>query len=89
MSGNREAAFRLPNELICDAELSGSARRLAAVLYAHRGKTGGCRKSIRELSALCDMAEGTVKTALRRLIERGYLTRVKKYRYDARRACVV
>ena len=52
MRSINQPVFKLPNDLICNAQLKGSDRRLAAVLYAHHNGLGVCHKSIKELAAL-------------------------------------
>ncbi len=82
-------AFKLPNDLIRDPKLNGSARRLAAVLYSHHNGLGVCHKSLKELSALSGMATGTIRQAAKALCERGYVTTRQTYYYSQELRAVV
>ena len=85
----KQPVFKLPNDLIRDPELNGSARRLAAALYAHRNALGVCHKTVKALAALTGMAEGTVKRAAKQLNERGYVSMRKTYYYSKKLRAVV
>lgn len=78
------AAFKLPNELILDASLSFSARRLGVVLYSRRNPFGGCRKSLATLAALAGMSVTTAQKAISELSDAGYIAHINTYRYDER-----
>ncbi len=78
------AAFKLPNELILDASLSFSARRLGAVLHSCRNPFGCCRKSLDTLAALVGMSVTTARKAISELSDAGYIAHINTYRYNER-----
>lgn len=85
----RRNTFKLPNRLIRDDRLSPAARKLAAVLYAHRNALGFCTKSAAALSALSGLCPATVRRAVEELSGAGYLSAGRTYRYLARKGRVV
>lgn len=78
----REQKFKMPNALICAANLSLSARRVGAYLYAYR-RQAVCSKSIRELACLAGVAPGTVMKAINELADAGVIQVKKAFRFDA------
>ena len=76
------ATFKLPNQLILDTSLSYNARRMGAVLFAHRNALGSCRKSLAQLAGLACCSIKTARKALNELAEGGYVEACKHYRYD-------
>lgn len=79
----RVASFKLPNSLILDDRLTYCAKRIGSVIFSRSNCLGACRLSIKQISA---MAQCTSTTALRAVLELerfGYVTRKKKYGYDA------
>lgn len=77
--------FKLPNQLICDVRLSPSARKVGAVLYAHRNAFGFCTKSLASLAALSGCCAATVRKATEELADAGYITAERTYRYLPRK----
>lgn len=79
----RVASFKLPNSLILDDGLTYCAKRVGSVIFSRSNCLGACRLSIKQIAA---MAQCTSTTALRAVLELerfGYVTRKKKYGYDA------
>lgn len=81
--------FKLPNRLICDGRLSPSARKVGAVLYAHRNAFGFCSKSLATLAALSGLCAATVRKATEELTDAGYITATRTYRYLPRKGKTV
>lgn len=81
----RRNTFQLPNRLIRDTRLSPAARKLGAVLYAHRNALGFCSKSLRTLSGLSGLCPATVRKAVEELSDAGYITAARTYRYLERK----
>ena len=52
----RQLTFKMPNELIGDTQLSYSARRVAAALYAHKNALGCTHKSYEQLAQLTGLS---------------------------------
>lgn len=75
--------FKIPNSLITDQRLHYSARRLGAVLYAHRNALGFVTKSLDALARLADCDISTVRSSLEELCEAGYAEVHKNYIYSA------
>lgn len=86
MSNSRRfhATFKLPNQLITDASLSFSARRLGAVLYSRRNAFGFCRKSLATLASLSKLSVTTTRKAISELSDAGYIAHLNTYRYNER-----
>lgn len=86
MSNSRRfhATFKLPNQLITDASLSFSARRLGAVLYSRRNAFGFCRKSLATLASLSKLSVTTARKAISELSDAGYVAHLNTYRYNER-----
>lgn len=85
----RQLTFKMPNELIGDTALPYSARRVAAVLYAHKNALGSCHKTYAELAQLSGLSPATVRKAVIALSERGYIAKRKTYRYAADKRAVI
>lgn len=85
----RRRTFKIPNRLVCDQRLSPSARKLGAVLYAHRNALGFCCKSLSALSSLSGLCPTTVRKAAIELSDAGYITTARTYRYLARKGQLV
>lgn len=85
----KRQTFQMPNRLILDVSLSYSAKRVGAVLFAHRNALGSCRKSLLELSALSGSIVSTVRSAIDELMGGGYIARKVGYRYSAAHGRVV
>jgi DNA-binding MarR family transcriptional regulator len=75
------SAFKMPNKLLLDKDLSFSTRILGAALYSRINRLNTCRKSLKELAALCHRSEGNVETGLKELEKHGYITRQKRSWY--------
>jgi DNA-binding MarR family transcriptional regulator len=75
------SAFKMPNKLLLDKDLSFSTRILGAALYSRINRLNTCRKSLKELSTLCHRSEGNVETGLKELEKHGYITRQKRSWY--------
>lgn len=75
------STFRIPNQLILDATLSFSARRLGAVLYSRRNTLDCCRKSLAKLAELSGLSVTTTRKALSELSDAGYIAHIHTYRY--------
>lgn len=75
------STFRIPNQLILDATLSFSARRLGAVLYSRRNALDCCRKSLAKLAELSGLSVTTTRKALSELSAAGYIAHIHTYRY--------
>ncbi len=74
--------FKLPNSLILDGSLSYSARRMGAVLFAHRNPLGACKKSLAQLASLAACSVPTARKSLLELENAGYVERCRNYRFD-------
>lgn len=85
----KKKMFKLPRQIICDASLSLTTRKVAAVLYAYCDSNGYCRKGIRELASLAFCDEKTVMKATDELAAAGLLSIRKSTRYDSEREMVV
>lgn len=84
------SAFKYPQRIFCDTELSKTAKVIAGVLYAYRNAFGVCRKSQKELAALAGIAsENTVCSALRELAAAGYITVATSSYYSKERRAVI
>lgn len=77
----KKSYFKLPNCVVTDKTLSYSARHIAAVLYSRRNTKGECSKSLEQLCKISSYSLTTVVKAIRELVDRGYLTVQKSYRY--------
>lgn len=77
----RWSAFKMPNRLLLDKGLSFTARILGIALYSRINRLNTCRKSLKELSALCHLSEGAVATGLKKLEAHGYITRQRRAWY--------
>lgn len=75
------STFKIPNQLILDATLSFSARRLGSVLYSRRNALGCCRKSLAKLAELSGLSVTTTRKALTELSDAGYVAHIRTYRY--------
>jgi len=85
MSNSRRfhATFKLPNQLITDASISFSARRLGAVLYSRRNAFGFCRKSsLATLASLSKLSVTTARKAISELSDAGYVAHLNTYRHN-------
>lgn len=83
MSNRRaQSTFRIPNQLIVDATLSFSARRLGAVLYSRRNYLGCCKKSLAELAKLSGLSVTTTRKAIEELTSAEYIVHIRAYRYS-------
>lgn len=76
------STFRIPNQLIVDATLSFSARRLGVVLYSRRNYLGCCRKSLAELAKLSGLSVTTTRKAIEELTSAEYIVHIRAYRYS-------
>lgn len=76
------STFRIPNQLIVDATLSFSARRLGATLYSHSNPLGCCRKSLAKLAELSGLSVTTTRKAIVELSDAGYVAHIHTYRYN-------
>lgn len=76
------STFRIPNQLIVDASLSFSARRLGAVLYSRRNYLGCCRKSLAELAKLSGLSVTTIRKAIDELTSAEYIVHIRTHRYN-------
>lgn len=81
--------FKLPNRLVCDARLSPAARKVGAVLYAHRNALGFCLKSFDALASLSGLCAATVRGAVEELSDAGYISKARTYRYLPRKGRTV
>ncbi len=77
----KQLTFKVPNALICDSTLSFTARKVGAVIYAHRNALGCCHKSFEELAHLAGCSPLTARKAVQALQEAGYLSSSRTYRY--------
>lgn len=75
--------FKIPNQLLLDGALNAYARRVGVVLYSRINAHSSCCKSLEELARLSDCCVETVKAALAKLEELGYIHRQKRLRYHA------
>lgn len=80
-TSHKRLTFKIPNRLITDASLTYTARRLGAVLYAHRNALGACSKSLSRLAALAGYAVSTVREGLEALAKAGHITVQRCSRY--------
>ncbi len=76
------STFRIPNQLIVDATLSFSARRLGVVLYSRRNPLGCCRKSLAELAGLSGLSVTTIRKAIEELASAEYIVHIRTHRYN-------
>lgn len=81
--------FKLPNRLIRDPRLSPTARKVGAVLYAHRNALGFCTKSLDALASLSGLCAATVRKAVEELSAAGYISAARTYRYLPRKGRTV
>ncbi len=72
----------MANHIITDPMLYPSAKRVLFAMVACAGRHGTLRKSLSELAALSGCSAATVRQALDQLQERGFLRRVRRYRFD-------
>lgn len=77
--------FKLPNRLVCDDRLSPSARKVGAILYAHRNAFGFCTKTLDALAGLSGCCAATVRKATEELTAAGYISVSRTYRYLPRK----
>lgn len=77
----KKSYFKLPNSVVTDKTLSYSARHIAAVLYSRQNAKGECCKSLEQLCRISSYSLATVVKAIRELVDQGYLTVRKSYRY--------
>lgn len=75
----KQNTFRMPNQLICENQLTLSARKLAAVLYARSNPMGYCHKSLAELAELAGCSVSTVRRATQELERTGWITSSRTY----------
>lgn len=85
----RRNTFKLPNALITDERLSPSARKVGAVLYAHRNALGFCKKPLSDLAARSGLCPATVRKAVEELSGAGYISVSRTYRYLPRKGRLV
>ncbi len=85
----RQAKFKIPNALICDAALPLSARKVGAVLFAYCDAHGQVCKGLREIAQLSRCTPQTAQRAVAALADAGYIEVRKRTRYDAQRRQLV
>ena len=80
----KQLTFKVPNALICDVQLTLTARIVATVLYAHCTPLGYCHKSLNKLSALSGCSVSTIGRAMQELEEAGWITAKRTYVWSIR-----
>lgn len=82
--------FKFPRQLITDATLPLTARKVAAALYAYCSYNGQIKKSYRELARITGCAPKTVQQSVELLADAGYITTTTHTtRWDSERAMVM
>lgn len=81
--------FKMPNCIINDTELNAYAKALITVFVSHSNANGFCHKSGTELAALAGISKSTVATARAKLMEKGYITYTRSFRWSKRLKRVV
>ncbi len=80
---NRTAAFKLPNEFILDNSLTYSAKCVGSAIYSRCNCLGACRLSMKQIATMAQCTSVTALKAVQELERSGYITRRKRYGYDA------
>ena len=73
---------RIPNRLINDAALTYSARRVGNALYSKRSRLGQCVMSLAYLAKVSACSIPTVRKAVEKLENPGYICRCRNYQYS-------
>lgn len=79
----RGFTFKIPNQLLLDGALNAYTRRIGILLFSRINAHSSCCKSLEELARLSDCCVETVKGALTKLENLGYIHRQKRLRYHA------
>lgn len=77
--------FKLPRQIITDAALPLTTRKVAAALYAYCNYNGQIKKSYRELARITGCAPKTVQQSVELLSAAGYITITHTTRWDSDR----
>ncbi len=77
-----QSYFKLPNSVILDENLYYSSKRVLAAMLAYSSRHGMLRKTTAELAALSQCSPDTVRHALEELERRGYLRKIRTYRFS-------
>lgn len=74
--------FKLPNRIILDTNLTYSAKVVAATIYACRNALGVCRLGLHKLAKYTGCSVTTVRDALVRLENAGYISIYRNYAWS-------
>lgn len=75
----KQQTFKVPNALICDVQLTLTARIVATMLYAYSNPLGYCHKSLAKLATLAGCSVSTVRKSISELETAGWLTSTRTY----------
>ena len=75
-------SFKFPNEIVFDTDLTPSAKLAAAVIFRNRNCLGTYHKSLEGIARDSGLSVPTVRTALKLLERKGYISHKKNYTYS-------
>lgn len=75
----KQQTFKVPNALICNVQLTLTARIVATMLYAYSNPLGYCHKSLAKLAILAGCSVSTVRKSISELEAAGWLTSTRTY----------